>query len=47
MMSLLLRNNFYLLFSDIPTSSKGKESDELLDTAGSLVMVREPVARRG
>ncbi|KOX77875.1 hypothetical protein WN51_05761 [Melipona quadrifasciata] len=28
----------------IPTSSKGKESDELLYTVRSLVMVREPVA---
>ena len=39
MISLLLVNNFYL--GDIvPTSSKEEESDELLYTIRSLVMVR-------
>ena len=39
MTSLLLLDNFHPV---IPTSSKGKESDELLYTIRSLVMVREP-----
>ena len=36
--------NDSLLLLIISTSSKGKESDELLCTVRSLVMVREPVA---
>ena len=40
MTSLLLLNNFYPAISS-PTSSKEKESDELLPTVRSLVMVRE------
>ena len=43
MISLLLLNNFSS--SDIvPTSSKEKESDELLYMVRSLVMVRKSVA---
>ena len=38
MIGLLLLDNFY------PVISKEKESDGLLCTARSLVMVREPVA---
>ena len=43
MISLLLLNNFYPAISYL-TSSKEKESGELLRTVRSLVMVREPVA---
>ena len=39
MTGLLLFNNFYPVISS-PTSSKEKESDELLYTVRSLVMVR-------
>ena len=39
-------NSWSFLSSDIiPTSSKEKESDELLYTIRSLVMVREPAAK--
>ena len=40
MINLLLLNNFYPTIDIIPTSSKEKESDELLYTVQSLVMVR-------
>ena len=43
MMSLLLLNNFHPV-TIVPTSSKGKESDELLYTVWSLVMVRNQFA---
>ena len=45
MIGLLPLNHFYPVYI-VPTSSKGKESDELLCTARSLVMVREPSCQR-
>ena len=43
MIGLLLLNHFYPLISS-PTRSNEKESDELLYTVRSLVMVRESIA---
>ena len=43
--SLLLHNNFYPVYI-VPTSSKGKESDELVYTVRSLVMVRGTSCQR-